>query len=224
MSALVAVSQMEDLNVEIEMTETAYQAMLAEGASMSGFLPGERASVRDFLCGCLLPSGGDCCICLAEYVSGSEDKFVAIMNRKAEKLGMTEILCNHGYVSRGEALRLQQISDIFLVLSWNRHDSQGVMPGKFYEGIRAKRTILSLISGDLAGSELHTINEMYNYGFCYEASRDKMHFDQLCNFLVRCYEEKMNLGTVQHEVNPALEDRFRYDNIAKQLEEFIQTI
>lgn len=90
MSALVAVSQIEDLNVEIEMTKTAYQAMLAEGASMSGFLPGERASVRNFLCGCLLPSGGDCCICLAEYVSGSEDKFVAIMNRKAEILGMTE--------------------------------------------------------------------------------------------------------------------------------------
>jgi len=142
----------------------------------------------------------------------------------AEKLGMTEILCNHGYVSRGEASRLQQISDIFLVLSWNRNDSQGVMPGKFYEGIRAKRTILSLVSGDRPNSELHMINEQYGYGFCYEASRDQAHFDRFCDFLAQCYHEKMELGNIQHEVNPALEERFRYDNIARQLEAFIQTI
>lgn len=142
----------------------------------------------------------------------------------AEKLDMTDVLVNHGYVSRGEASRLQQISDIFLVLSWNRKDSQGVMPGKFYEGIRAKRTILSLVSGDWPGSELHMINEMYGYGFCYEASRDKVHFDCFCDFLAKCFEEKMTLGSIQQKINPALEERFRYDNIAKQLEDFIQTI
>ena len=142
----------------------------------------------------------------------------------AENLDMTQILCNHGYVSRGEASRLQQISDIFLVLSWNRSDSQGVMPGKFYEGIRAKRTILSLVSGDRPDSELHRVNEQYGYGFCYEASRDRKHFDCLCDFLAQCYREKMELGSIRHEVNPALEERFRYDNIAKQLEDFIQTL
>lgn len=142
----------------------------------------------------------------------------------AQKLHMTDILINHGYVSRGEAARLQQISDIFLVLSWNRHDSQGVMPGKFYEGIRAKKPILSLVSGDLPNSELHLINEKYQYGFCYEASRDQKHFDSLCDFLARAYEEKMKSGKVQHEINPDLEKRFRYDNLAQQLEAFIQTI
>lgn len=142
----------------------------------------------------------------------------------AEKLDMTDILVNHGYVSRGEASRLQQISDIFLVLSWNRKDSQGVMPGKFYEGIRAKRTILSLVSGDQPGSELHMINEMYDYGFCYEASRDHAYFDRFCDFLATCYEEKMMLGKIQQEINPELELRFRYDKIAQQLEDFIQTI
>ena len=142
----------------------------------------------------------------------------------AQKMGMTGILNNHGYVSRAEAARLQQISDIFLVLSWNRHDSQGVMPGKFYEGIRAKRTILSLVSGNLPDSELHIINEKYHYGFCYEASRDQDHFDSLCDFLARSYDEKMRFGKIQHEINPELECRFRYDNLAQQLETFIQTI
>lgn len=142
----------------------------------------------------------------------------------AKDLGITEILCNHGYVSRGEASRLQQISDIFLVLSWNRKNSQGVMPGKFYEGIRAKRTILSLVSGDCPGSELHLINEKYGYGFCYEASRDQKHFDGFCDFLARCYEEKMTMGCIQQKIDPELEARFRYDNLAQQLEAFIQSI
>ena len=148
----------------------------------------------------------------------------AQLDNIAKDLGMTEILCNHGYVSRGEASRLQQISDIFLVLSWNRKNSQGVMPGKFYEGIRAKRTILSLVSGDCPGSELHLINEKYGYGFCYEASRDQKHFDGFCDFLARCYEEKMTMGCIQQKIDPELEARFRYDNLAQQLEAFIQSI
>ena len=90
MTALALVSQIADLNATIEMTENAYQAMLAEGASMSGFLPGETASVKDFLYGCLLPSGGDCCSCLAQYASGSEDAFVATMNQTAQELGMSD--------------------------------------------------------------------------------------------------------------------------------------
>lgn len=142
----------------------------------------------------------------------------------AQKLDMTGILVNHGYVSRAEAARIQQISDIFLVLSWNRHDSQGIMPGKFYEGIRAKKPILSIISGNLPGSEQYLVNEKYHFGFCYEASRDSAHFNALCDFLAKAYEEKMQFGNVQHEISPELEARFRYDNLAQQLEAFIQQI
>ena len=142
----------------------------------------------------------------------------------AQKMGMTQILHNHGYVSRSEAARLQHTSDIFLVLSWNRFDSQGVLPAKLYEGIRAKTTILSLVSGELPHSELSLLNETFGYGFCYEACREKELFDKLCDFLADSYKEKMELGKIQHEVNPKLEEKFRYDNIAQQLEQFIQSI
>ena len=142
----------------------------------------------------------------------------------ARNMGMEEILINHGYVSRAEALRLQSISDIFLVLSWNRHDSQGVMPGKFYEGIRAKRTILSLVSGDAAGSELDFLNEKFGYGFCYEEARRQERLPALCDFLEKAYREKMETGSVQYTENPELEAAFRYDNLARQLEAFMQEI
>lgn len=142
----------------------------------------------------------------------------------AQKTGLESILVNHGYVGRAEAAALQNMSDIFLVLSWNRKDSQGILTGKFYEGIRAKKPILSLISGDLPNSELNILNEQYRYGFCYEASREAEQFDSLCDYLANSYTEKMKCGKVQHEVNPQLEARFRYDNIAQQLEAFIQSI
>ena len=142
----------------------------------------------------------------------------------ARNMGMEDILINHGYVSRAEALRLQRTSDIFLVLSWNRHDSQGVLPAKLYEGIRAKKTILSLVSGDAAGSELNYLNEKFGYGFCYEEACASTLLPGLCDFLEKAYHEKMESGTVQHTISPELEATFRYDNLAKKLEEFMLEI
>ena len=45
-------------------------------------------TVRDLLYGAMLPSGAECCEALARQVSGSEEVFVALMNRKAGELGM----------------------------------------------------------------------------------------------------------------------------------------
>ena len=146
------------------------------------------------------------------------------LRQMSQKMGMTDILVDHGYVSRAEAARLQSISDLFLVLSWNTPDSQGILTGKFYEGIRAKKPILSLISGNLPGSELNILNEKFRYGFCYESCRESEQFAQLCDFLERAYRDKMEHGKVQFAVNPELEKAFRYDNLAMQLEDFIRKI
>lgn len=142
----------------------------------------------------------------------------------ARNMGMEDILVNHGYVSRADALRLQSISDIFLVLSWNRHDSQGVLPGKFYEAIRARKTVLSLVSGNVAGSELNLLNDKFGYGFCYEEASADVLLPGLCDFLEKAYREKMETGAVHYTPDPELEATFRYDNLARKLEEFMQVI
>lgn len=148
----------------------------------------------------------------------------SILKELAEKMDMTEVIVNHGYVSRAEAARLQNTSDLFLVLSWNLKDSQGILTGKFYEGIRARKPILSLISGDVPNCELNILNEKYHYGFCYEDCRKEEQFSRLCDFLANAYREKMEFGKVQFQVNPELEAAFRYDHLAQQLEDFIQKI
>ena len=45
--------------------------------------------LRDLLKGMIVQSGNDATVALAEYVAGSEDAFVALMNQHAKQLGMT---------------------------------------------------------------------------------------------------------------------------------------
>lgn len=45
-------------------------------------------TVQDLLKGVIVDSGNDACVALAEYVAGTEDAFVSLMNQQAEKLGL----------------------------------------------------------------------------------------------------------------------------------------
>jgi hypothetical protein len=93
-----------------------------------------------------------------------------------------------------------------------------VLTGKFYEGIRAKKPILSIISGNVPYSELSQLQDKYQYGFCYECCREKEQFQQLCDYLEALYNEKMTTGKISYTPDPALETDFRYDTLAKKLE------
>lgn len=51
--------------------------------------PGEQVSVENLLYGIVTVSGNDASIVLAECISGTETAFAALMNRKAEELGLS---------------------------------------------------------------------------------------------------------------------------------------
>jgi serine-type D-Ala-D-Ala carboxypeptidase (penicillin-binding protein 5/6) len=63
------------------------------GAMSSGshmFLPiNESVAVRDLIQGAVIVSANDACVVLAEGIAGSEEAFVARMNRRARELGLT---------------------------------------------------------------------------------------------------------------------------------------
>ena len=46
-------------------------------------------SVNDLLKGIAVASGNDACVAMAEYIAGSEEGFVNMMNARAAELGMT---------------------------------------------------------------------------------------------------------------------------------------
>ncbi|OCX59714.1 D-alanyl-D-alanine carboxypeptidase [Lysinibacillus sp. AR18-8] len=88
MTVLVSIEQISNLQEEIILPKHIFQDLLEENASVAGFLPNEKLTLEDLLYGSMLPSGAEASMGLAEYVAGSEQKFVSLMNEKAQQLGM----------------------------------------------------------------------------------------------------------------------------------------
>lgn len=145
-----------------------------------------------------------------------------IIEDQAKKYGVEKILVNHDYVSRSEAYEIQCRSDVFLVLSWNTKYERGVLTGKFYEGIRARKPILALLTGEKPYSELNLLNEKYRYGFCYETCRKEEQFQALRDWVQEAYTCKQAEKPVPYDPKPELFTDFCYENLTKKLEQIMQ--
>ncbi|MGE6603498.1 D-alanyl-D-alanine carboxypeptidase family protein [Lysinibacillus fusiformis] len=88
MTVLVAIEQIPNLQEEIVLGNNIFNHLYEANASLAGFLPNEKLTLEDLLYGSMLPSGAEASIGLAEYIAGSERKFVNLMNEKAQQLGM----------------------------------------------------------------------------------------------------------------------------------------
>ncbi|MCR5120970.1 MAG: serine hydrolase [Ruminococcus sp.] len=88
MTVIVALEKVDDLSATYKFTKEDMQKLENENASVAGFSAGEKVTIRDLLYGAMLPSGADATLGLANYVAGSEDAFVDMMNDKVEELGL----------------------------------------------------------------------------------------------------------------------------------------
>ena len=86
-----------DLDAEIVVSENAQDIPI--DSSRAGLRIGDRITLFDLLHGLMLPSGNDAAIVVAEYISGSVDEFVKLMNEEAKLLGATNtnFVNPHGY-------------------------------------------------------------------------------------------------------------------------------
>lgn len=73
-------------NDKVTISDTA----AATGGATVQLQPGEKISVRDLFVAMTLASANNAAVQLAEYVSGTEREFTALMNEKAKKLGLSE--------------------------------------------------------------------------------------------------------------------------------------
>lgn len=90
MTVLVAIEHLEDLQAPITMTADIIESMILQDASVAGFSANETAPAIDYLYGIMLASGGDAASALSQAIAGSEENFVALMNKKAQELGMDQ--------------------------------------------------------------------------------------------------------------------------------------
>lgn len=66
--------------------------------------PGDQVPVLELNKGIVIQSGNDASIALADYVAGSQDSFVGLMNNYAKSLGLqnTHFLTVHGLDAEGQ--------------------------------------------------------------------------------------------------------------------------
>lgn len=88
MTVILGIENFDDLDEKITLTNEMFSGLYEQDATQAGFQPGEEVRVIDLLYGAMLPSGAECCIALADTISGSEADFAELMNKKAGKLGM----------------------------------------------------------------------------------------------------------------------------------------
>ena len=82
-------SHIKSLDDEYEINEGIVKYVLENDCSNVGLDVGDKQTVKDLMYGTILKSGADAAIGLAEYVAGSQEAFVELMNQKVAELGLS---------------------------------------------------------------------------------------------------------------------------------------
>ena len=115
MTSIVAI---ELANLESDVTPT--NTILKAFGSGIYIEVGETMKLKDLLYGLMLRSGNDAALAIAEYVGGSVDAFVKLMNEKAESIGMknTKFINPHGLENNKGEGNISTAYDMALLSSY----------------------------------------------------------------------------------------------------------
>ncbi len=93
LTLLVAVENMDVSKIDTDtytINHEILEYVYGNGMSAVGWTEGDEPTIRSLLYGTILPSGADAALALAEYVAGSEEEFVKLMNKKLKELGIDD--------------------------------------------------------------------------------------------------------------------------------------
>ncbi len=88
MTMLLVVEAIADGKISLTDIVTCTDNAASKGGSQIWLEPGEEMTVNELLKATAIGSANDAATLLGEYISGSEEAFVALMNERAKKLGM----------------------------------------------------------------------------------------------------------------------------------------
>ncbi len=88
LTALVAIknSNLDDI---VTVGSAGAASSFSWDASVAGLQTGDQLTMRDLLYGLMLPSGNDSAVAIAEYVAGTEEEFMEMVNEEAQSLMAT---------------------------------------------------------------------------------------------------------------------------------------
>lgn len=99
-------------------------APVFKGSSLMFLKPGDKPTVRDLSRGVIIDSGNDACVALADYVAGSQQTFVAMMNQYVSKLDMrnTHFETVHGLDAPGQHSTARDMAILSRAIIWGEPD------------------------------------------------------------------------------------------------------
>ena len=89
MTVLICAEAVDSGEISLDDTFTASRNAFESKGAVIWLETGDKMSVRDLLKGLIIGNANDAAVTLAEGISGSNEKFVERMNRRADELGMT---------------------------------------------------------------------------------------------------------------------------------------
>ena len=87
---MVTLENVKDVSVKTKMSQAAYDASVGTGAQVAGITVGEELSVDTLLYLTMVHSACDACEVLAEFVGGTKENFVKMMNDWVKKVGCND--------------------------------------------------------------------------------------------------------------------------------------
>ncbi|WP_245987596.1 D-alanyl-D-alanine carboxypeptidase family protein [Cohnella lupini] len=112
MTMLLVMEALDEGRLKLTDKVQASEYAASMGGSQIFLEPGEEMSVEEMLKGIALASGNDASVAMAEKLGGSEQQFVAMMNEKAEQLGMknTKFMNCNGLPAEGHVSSAHDIA------------------------------------------------------------------------------------------------------------------
>lgn len=105
---------------------------------------GEKMKLRDLLYGLLLRSGNDASVVIAKAIAGSEEKFVNLMNKKAQEIGMKNTIFKNPHGLDEETENYSTAYDMALLskYAYKNKTYRNIVSTDKYEVSTGKKTYL----------------------------------------------------------------------------------
>ena len=116
MTTLVAIENITNWNEKVTLNYKVFEGLAEANAAVIGLRIGQTVTYNDLIYGMFLASGADATRAIAMSISGSEEKFVELMNKKATELGMknTSFKNTTGLEANGQ---YSTVNDVAILLS-----------------------------------------------------------------------------------------------------------
>jgi glycosyltransferase involved in cell wall biosynthesis len=138
------------------------------------------------------------------------------LDREIEQYGLSDIARQYGMISRDAALQKQRESQLLLLLDWNDSQEEGVLPGKVFEYLAARRPVLAV--GESESSVIAELIKETGAGVHGTAAED------ICKAIKTVYTEFKSAGKVSWHSDESKIEKYSQLEMARKFSEILDSL